>query len=344
MNVTLIGLGNIGSQLAPLLARMPGAAAFTLIDHDRYAPENLATQNIAPGDAGSAKAIAAGQRLREQHPHLRVTSIVQRVEDVPLGALRADAIVSCVDSLAARLTIAEAAWRLGVPCFDTGVLADGSLARVSIQVAGEDQPCLQCAWSDRDYARMEQRYVCQPAQSFSTNAPAWLGALAASLAAGEIARLLAGDRSAAGKILMLDAQHHTLTSTRVLRFEHCRFDHAVWPVALLGARAHEATLGALLSREDASLRVWNQPWVSQRACTGCGRAESAWHLRGRLAADCECGASLLPMGFHTIDAFTAAETPADLLPRTFSSLGVRDGDVAAVTNSGAVRYIEFGTP
>jgi len=342
--VTIIGLGNIGSQLAPLLAQMPMVGAVTLVDHDRYTPENVATQNIAPGDAGISKALVAGQRLRARHPHLRVTPVVQRVEDVPLGLLRADVIVSCVDTLAARLAISEAAWRLRRPCVDTGVLADQLLARVTVQVPGEGQACLQCAWSEREYARLEQRYTCRPPQVFSTSAPAWLGALSASFAAGEVARLFDGDHSSAGKTVLLDARHHTLTATRVVRLEQCRFDHATPLIAPLREGAHEVSVGKLLVEQGASLRVWNQPWVAQRACRQCGRAEEAWHLRGRLAEECACGASLLPLGFHIFDTLSADEVPADVLARPLSSLGVRGGDVLAVTKAGAVHYLEVGTP
>ncbi|HEV7403698.1 MAG TPA: ThiF family adenylyltransferase [Chthoniobacteraceae bacterium] len=340
--VTIVGLGNIGSQLAPLLARLPQLGAFVLIDGDSYAPENVATQNIAPGDVGFAKATVAERRLREWNPALAVVSFAEKVQDVPLGALRADVIVACVDSLAARLTISEAAWRLGVPCVDTGVHADGGLARVTVQAPGAEEPCLQCAWSDRDYARIEQSYVCgAAAATYSTNAPAWLGAFAAALAASEIAALLEGRRSSAGQVLLLDSRHHKLTATRVLRLRACRFDHTVWPIEPLGVTAEEITLGTLLA-EGAALQVWNQPWVARRICPACRAGDSTLHLRGRRGATCECGAALQPVGFSMTDRLAAADAPPELLRQSAASFGLRDGDVVAVTGHGPDRYLELG--
>jgi molybdopterin/thiamine biosynthesis adenylyltransferase len=130
--LALIGLGNIGSHLAPLAAAMPGVGSVTLIDPDSYEEKNLGAQAITPADVGMAKAIVQARRLQEINPRLRVTPIVERVENVPLGALRADVIAGCLDSRRARRWLNRMAWRLGVPLVDAGVRAEGMLARVQV--------------------------------------------------------------------------------------------------------------------------------------------------------------------------------------------------------------------
>jgi molybdopterin/thiamine biosynthesis adenylyltransferase len=177
-NVVIVGAGgNIGSHLVPHIGRMPRVGRVTLIDKDVYEASNLLTQDITPRDVAKLKAHVQARRLRRVNPALRVTAIADAVERVPLGTLRADVILSCLDSRIARQHLNQFAWRLGVPLIDAGVEAGGLLARVNVYVAGPDSPCLECAWDDRDYEALEQTYPCfGPASSVaSTNAPSSLG-------------------------------------------------------------------------------------------------------------------------------------------------------------------------
>ena len=120
------------------------------------------------------------------------------VEAVPLGRLRADAILACVDSRAARQYLNQAARRLGVPLIDAGVQSDGWLARVSVFRSAPDCACLECGWDQTDYDAIEQTYPCHPGgeEPAPTNAPAHLGALAAALQVIELQRLLDGQGAA----------------------------------------------------------------------------------------------------------------------------------------------------
>ncbi|HEY7545044.1 MAG TPA: ThiF family adenylyltransferase, partial [Blastocatellia bacterium] len=55
--VILVGAGgNIGSHLAPHLARMPEVGRVTLIDKDFYESTNLRSQDITARDVGKSKA------------------------------------------------------------------------------------------------------------------------------------------------------------------------------------------------------------------------------------------------------------------------------------------------
>ncbi|MFQ5352927.1 MAG: ThiF family adenylyltransferase, partial [Candidatus Binatia bacterium] len=86
--VVVVGLGNVGSQLAPLAARMPGVGRVVLIDHDSYERKNLRAQAIRAADIGRTKALVQADRLREINPALNLVAIVDRFETVPLGFLR----------------------------------------------------------------------------------------------------------------------------------------------------------------------------------------------------------------------------------------------------------------
>ena len=119
-----------------------------------------------------------------------MTAVSLPVETVPLGRLRADVILACVDSRAARQYLNQAARHLGVPLIDAGVFPDGLLARVSVFLPGAEHACLECTWDQADYDAIEQSYPCQGGvpDAAASGAPAHLGALAAAVQAIECQR------------------------------------------------------------------------------------------------------------------------------------------------------------
>ncbi len=102
-SVTLVGLGNIGSPTATLLSKLPDVDFVRLIDPDTYDASNLVSQAISHADVGRSKAVALAQRIQQQSSGVAVEAIVSRVEDVPLGQLRADVLISCPDTRITRL-------------------------------------------------------------------------------------------------------------------------------------------------------------------------------------------------------------------------------------------------
>jgi len=137
--------GNIGSHFTPHLARMREVGRVVLIDRDAYEPRNVVNQDIVSRDVKKPKVGVQARRLKEIRPDLGVAALHAPLESVPLGTWRADLIVACLDSRAARQAVNERAWRLGVPWIDSGVLGSEWLARVNVYVPGHDAPCLECA-------------------------------------------------------------------------------------------------------------------------------------------------------------------------------------------------------
>lgn len=101
-SVVVIGLGNIGGFAAGLLARQRGLRRLTLVDRDVYDESNLFSQDITAADVGHPKATVQAERLRRINPALCVEAVLDDIEHVPLGALRADVLVACLDSRRAR--------------------------------------------------------------------------------------------------------------------------------------------------------------------------------------------------------------------------------------------------
>lgn len=362
-HIVVVGAGgNIGSHVVAHLARTPSVGRLTLVDRDVYEPKNLISQDIWPGDIGRPKARVQAARLRRIRPDLSVDAVPHAVEAVPLGRLRGDVMLACLDSLRARRTVNEAAWRLGVPWVDAGVQADGLLVRVNVYVpAAPDAPCLECAWDERHYAAQETAYPCLGGAGAAapTNAPSCLGALAGSLQAIECRKLLDGRVAEAlvGRQVVLDAAHHRHTVTAFRRNPRCRFDHEVWAIRKTGRRGGNLTIAQALrlgsqagsGGEAVALRVEGDAIVRKATCAECGRARSVFRLARRLTSSqrtCgRCGGHLVAEGFDMVSEVDAAREPKRLLGRTLKGLGLRPGDVFTLASpAGDIHYEIEGHP
>lgn len=333
-SVTVIGAGgNIGSHLVPHLGRIPDVARVTLVDRDAYEATNLGSQDVTPRDIGKAKALVQARRLRRINSRLHIEAQLESVENFPLGRLRADVILGCVDSRRARQHINEIAWRLGVPWIDAGVRAEGLLARVNVYVPGEG-PCLECAWSDAEYAVLQQDYPCAGEAGEDptpTNAPSALGALAAALLALECQKLLAGcsDQLATGRQVTIDAAWHRHYVTAFRRNRDCRFDHNTWRIEELACRPNEFTVRQALELGE-SIWLEGKPFLRTQTCPACGHARSLLRLGCSLRpaewACPKCGRHMIATGFDLLERLDAT-LPAAMLSRPLRAVGLRAGDV-----------------
>jgi molybdopterin/thiamine biosynthesis adenylyltransferase len=323
--------GNTGSHLLPHLARMPGVARITLVDPDIYERANLAVQNIESGDVGEPKVVAQAARLRRIRPDLDVAAIQERIENVPRGLLRCDLFVSCLDSKAARQHLNEIAWRMGgTPWVDCGVLGSQNLVRVNAYAPSQESPCLECSWDDGEYAILEQEYLCgAESGAFPSMASSALGALAASLTAIRVAKILSGDADASvlSRQVVLDAEHHVVQVTAERRNPNCRFDHGIWAVEPW-ISSPEATTLAQAVGALGSVRVEGHRFVSGLVCPGCGRRENGLRLNRPLARCAACNRRMASDGFgarECLDSTLASE----YMGLTLAQVGLRAGDIVS---------------
>ena len=333
-SVTVVGLGNIGSHAAVLLARTPEVTRLILVDRDSYEPLNLEAQDILPCDVGRPKAQVQARRLRRIRPALRVEALEGAVENLPLGRLRAEALLSCVDSRRARQSINEISWRLGIPWIDAGVHGQQLLARVNVYLPGEERPCVECAWAASDYESLEQVYPCDgpvgrgPAR---TGSPAALGALAAALQALECRKVLRRecDRAAVGRQLTFDTQWHKQYVASLARNPDCRFDHRTWRVEKLECRLDRFSVRQAL-RLGGCVELERKPFARRLVCRQCGASRRllwlACALDGAAGRCADCGAAMTAAGFDLIERLSDALPPSDL-DLALSDVGLRGGDI-----------------
>jgi molybdopterin/thiamine biosynthesis adenylyltransferase len=357
--LVVVGLGNIGSSLVSLVAHLRGVSEITLIDMGIYERPNLAGQLISEEDLEKPKVLVQAQRLRRLRPELKVTPIFGRIEHVALAKLRG-LVLGCLDSRLARLQLAQACWRTNSCLIDAGIEPGSRLARIEVYIPGPDHACLECAWSADQYraAALEQSYPCGDAQSgaAATNAPAALGALAASMQALECEKILAGqmDRVAVSKQVLIDTAFHRHFVTVFKRNARCRFDHKVWVLQKLACEPEEFTLGEALSlRADAAaggagaaqLQVEGDRFVSALTCGKCATRRFLLRLRGRLSLEertcIRCGEEIPASGMELTESLQLNALPMRAARLPLSDLGLGQSDVFTLTGPGGEAHYEI---
>jgi hypothetical protein len=355
--VVLVGLGNIGSQLLPLLVRAPEIERLVLVDPDSYHVSNLRGQNVRARDVGLTKVDAMARLSAEVCGEVEVVTHARGVEDVPLALLRGDVLASCVDSRRARQTNNSVAWRLGMVMIDAAVQAENQLARVAVYQPGLEQPCLTCRWSAEDYNLLEPVYGCAgpgaampptyAANVPPTNAAPELGSLVAAYQAMAVRRSLAGDDGFAGHELFVSARHHTMTVARFSHNPSCRFDHQTLGLIERHAGEH-TTVGELVaSLGVVRLNVPGHSFVFEAACGVCvelGAVCPTLTREMRLPLCPQCGGKRTAAGQSMREWLPLAQQPAH---RRLAEFGLRAGDVVSATRptpsqTAETIYLELG--
>jgi len=353
--VAIIGAGgNIGSHLVPHIARIRNVREILLIDPDIYEEKNIYSQDIKYSDVGKPKVIVQERRIQKIRQDIKTTAIKDMGENIPPGLLNMDVILTCLDSRIARMYVNQIAFRLGVPWIDAGVDGKRLLARVSMYIPSEENPCLECGWDERNYNALEQVYPCLDFKSMEipTNAPSAVGSLSASIQAIECMKLLEGDNDhlQPGSQVLVDAKYQRHTITKFQRNKKCRFDHKCWEVKDLDKKPGEIrlkdALSLLSSYKDSFLFVEWHKFAIRLKCKKCGHSKDILYLSNRLATrmkKCrDCGDEMIPVGFYMKENLNQMNVPQKSLNYHLSRLGFKPGDIFTVSNGDEERHYCIG--
>ncbi|MEQ8788681.1 MAG: ThiF family adenylyltransferase [Pirellulaceae bacterium] len=103
LNITVIGIGAVGRQVALQLAAL-GARRIQLVDFDIVELSNVTTQGYLATDVGQRKVDATAAAMRQLDESVQIEPVFDRYRPaVEIGA----AVFCCVDSISARASI----WR-----------------------------------------------------------------------------------------------------------------------------------------------------------------------------------------------------------------------------------------
>lgn len=145
--VLVVGCGALGCEQADLLARA-GVGHIRIVDRDVVEPTNLQRQTLyAEADVGSAKAVAAAERLRAVNSAITVEPNTADVtsENAEQLAEGCDAILDGTDNFETRFLLNDASVKLGVPYVYGGVIASRGMAATLVPGDGPHAtPCLRC--------------------------------------------------------------------------------------------------------------------------------------------------------------------------------------------------------
>ena len=135
-HVAIFGVGGVGGYVAEALARS-GVGTIEIIDNDDISLTNLNRQIIATrSTVGQVKVTAMANRIRDINPDIQVIAhrtfyMPEQAEHFDFSAF--DYVVDAIDTVTAKLHLAEACARRGVPlymCLGTGNRLDPGALRI----------------------------------------------------------------------------------------------------------------------------------------------------------------------------------------------------------------------
>jgi adenylyltransferase/sulfurtransferase len=143
--VAVVGAGGIGAGAIPALVGV-GVGHLTIIDDDRVELSNLQRQPLYVSDQiGERKVDLAARYVGKRNPHVECRTVADRVESDNAEAILSghDLIIDGTDNFATRLTVSDAAVRLGIP------LISAAAQQFQGQVAlFRARPCYRCFVGD----------------------------------------------------------------------------------------------------------------------------------------------------------------------------------------------------
>ena len=143
--LAIVGAGGISAGVIPALTGA-GVGHLTIIDDDRVELSNLQRQPIYTGDQiGERKADLAARYIGKRNPHVECRTVADRIEGDNADAILSghDLIIDGTDNFATRLTVSDAAVRLGIP------LISAAAQQFQGQVAlFRGKPCYRCFVGD----------------------------------------------------------------------------------------------------------------------------------------------------------------------------------------------------
>lgn len=128
VSVSIVGLGNIGSQTALALARL-GIHLFSLWDHDRVEKHNLSSQSFNLSDLGEYKVLSSKNQIRSINRD-SITTI--NIEKFTGKSFDKDILIIAVDSMKERKAICAQMKKSKIPF--PKLVIDGRMGGPQIEV------------------------------------------------------------------------------------------------------------------------------------------------------------------------------------------------------------------
>ncbi|TCO59828.1 HesA/MoeB/ThiF family protein [Actinocrispum wychmicini] len=191
----IVGVGALGNEVARTLA-MAGIGHLVLCDPDVVAESNLSrTVLFRARDIGRNKVDAAAEALADLAPAVKVRTVAApHLNGLGLAGLRdADLVVSCLDSMAARIALTARCNAVRTRLVDAGTHPWGG----QVTYVAPGGACLACGLTDRERAVVDDPWSCdEPVADVAAGASAPISALLGAWQTTVALRVLFGLRLA----------------------------------------------------------------------------------------------------------------------------------------------------
>ena len=344
----VVGAGALGNEIVKNLALL-GVGSIVIVDLDEIEPSNLARcVMFRTEDEGRAKAPLLAGRAMELNPDVHAVGIHGDVRhSLGLGAfMDADVVLGALDNREARLFVNAACWRTTTPWVDGAIEGLMGVMRVFVPPHSADY---ESTLSDEEQALLARRRACtllseEDMQSGKVPTTATSASVIAGMQAQEAVKLLHADRipsDFAGKGFMFNGiTHDSYVVTYTARDDVMSRDtydlEDVEPVTATTTFAEMLERASAELGRDAHLELEREVLHALR-CSTCDTRESVdlpiTAVR-RGAAICPgCG------GERRLELVHRITEGSDLLDQTPRDVGLPGGDVVAMVNGAARRFL-----
>ena len=145
-NVTILGLGAIGSKSAELLARA-GIGSLTLIDRDIIEESNLQRQSLfTEQDINSPKALVAKSHLEKINSATKIKAYFKDVNHKNIEEyIKSNLVLDCTDNMQTRFLLNEFCFKKNISWIYTAIIESTGML---FNIVPKKTPCLTCIFNE----------------------------------------------------------------------------------------------------------------------------------------------------------------------------------------------------
>ena len=364
--VAVIGVGNVGGQVAHHLALM--GFPLLLVDDGLVVEVNLGTQGFNSQDVGRPKVEARADWLQGLNPDCQISALHGDISILGAGHFSESKVLfSCLDSWYHRIALHEISRELGLPLVDGGMDGSGErlLGRVTVtDPRQKESACLLCSWDENTFYQIRKQG--QPSgescpkislgaaeiDTTPTFMPSSLGGIVAGIQVIQGLKLLFNpdDLSPSGEEILADFSVNQFWVFKLVRNPNCLFPHESMQLEPLGKEVSQLTVKALFTLAEkklgagVSLSLHRRTIAGQLACSKGHVQKDVYRVIETMSAGdgetvCACGLPLEPVAREMFRFFD----PKKAVPfanKTWSQLGLLPRDVVTAFNQiKALRFI-----
>ena len=145
-NVTILGLGAIGSKSAELLTRA-GIGSLILIDRDIVEESNLQRQSLfTEQDINQPKAIVAKAHLEKINSNTKIKAFFKDINHKNIEEyIKPTIVLDCTDNMQTRFLLNEFCFKKKIPWIYAAIIESTGML---FSIIPEKTPCLTCIFNE----------------------------------------------------------------------------------------------------------------------------------------------------------------------------------------------------